>query len=226
MQSFEIVQLNIAGFSFQEPMALLTNWFIAAFCFIVYFFTPWAYSTSSESFKKFYLFLGLSTFLGGFGHFFYQYTGMLGKNPSWIFAVFAGFYIGKGILVYWRDNIYYAFWHRFLFFKSLFLLLLTLSLQKFVFVAIDAILTYVLYSGFIAWRISIREKKEMKYFVYGMFILFPSAFIFLMDINLHRYLNRDDLSHVLMFFCIIFFYFGVRISNKKYLLNSTSPISQ
>ena len=100
------------------------------------------------------------------------------------------------------------------------LLSLALFLQKFVFVAIDAILTYVLYSGFIAWRISIGEKKEMKFFVYGMWVLFPSAFIFLMNINLHRFFNRDDFSHVLMLFCIMIFYVGIKQSNRKYFVES------
>ena len=154
--------------------------------------------------------------LGGLGHLLFQYFGMYGKIPAWILGTLAGYYIGKGVLYYWRDHPSYRFLNVFLVVKSIVLLVLSLVLLKFIFVAIDVIITYILYSGYIAFRLWMKDKIEMKFVVYGILILFPSMFIFLLNINIHRYLNRDDLSHVLMLFCIIFFYNGVKRLNLKY----------
>lgn len=217
MNQFEIVKFTLGGYILQEPMALITNWCIFLFCLFAFLTIPWQQSYSSQKFKWFYFFLGLSTFFGGLGHLFFIYTGMYGKFPSWIFATLAGYFVGKAILYYWRDNKGYNFLFHFLWIKSVLLLSFSLVSQKFIFIAIDAILTYLLYCGFLAWRLWKSEKNEMKYFVFGIIVLLPSAFIFLMNINFHRFLNRDDMSHILMLLCIISFYLGVKKMNLAYL---------
>lgn len=220
MHPFEIIHFTIGGLQLQEPMALVTNWLISFFCFFVFANTKWSTSYSSNAFKYFYLLLGISTFFGGLGHLFFHYFGIYGKFPCWITGVAASLAIGKGILFYWKEKPFYTNWNIFIWMKSISLLALGLFSEKFIFIAIDAILTYLLYSGYLSWKLWKSEKKEMRYFVYGMAVLFPSAFIFLLNINIHRYLNRDDLSHLLMLTCIIFFYFGVKKLNLAYLSKS------
>lgn len=54
----------------------------------------------------------------------------------------------------------------------------------------------------------------LKWIVIGVLVLIPSAFIFIKEVNLHRWLNKDDLSHVLMLACIYFFYIGMKTWGK------------
>lgn len=211
---FEIIDFSFAGLSLQEPMALVTNWMITSFCIFAYLNIPWSSVYPSNKFKLFYLFLAISTFTGALGHAFFQYTGIYGKFPSWIFVILAGYQIGKGILYYWKDRKSYPFLNTFLWIKSSVLLLSSLLSLNFVFIAIDSILTYLTYGGYVCWKLVQNGREEMKYFVYGILALLPSAFIFLMNLNFHRYLNRDDLSHLLILSCIIFFYLGVKKSNQ------------
>jgi hypothetical protein len=220
MQPFEIIHFTIGGLKLQEPVALITNWLISFFCFFVFVKTEWSESNSSRSFKQFYLWLGISTFFGGLGHLFFHYFGIYGKFPCWITGVAASLFIGKGILFYWKDKPYYQTWNIFLWLKSFAMLLLSLWSHQFIFVAIDAILTYILYSGYLSWKLWKSEKNEMRFFVYGMAVLMPSGFIFLLNINLHRYLNRDDLSHLFMLSCVIIFYLGIKKLNLSYLSKS------
>ncbi|MBI3240546.1 MAG: hypothetical protein HYZ43_17160 [Flavobacteriia bacterium] len=103
--------------------------------------------------------------------------------------------------------------------KSAILLVLALITQKFVFVAIDAIITYIAYTGVFAQLLAKRGLGEMKFMVIGVAVLIPSAFIFLLKLNPHRWMNKDDVSHILMLFCIYCFYlgmksWGIRSSNK------------
>ncbi|MCE3296966.1 MAG: hypothetical protein K0R65_2680 [Crocinitomicaceae bacterium] len=216
MNDFEIIHFSLWGLKLQEPMALLTNWLIAFFCFFALLRIKWSNAYPVKYFRMFYLVLGISMIFGGLGHLLFQYFGLYGKIPSWILGTLAGYYIGKGVLYYWKDHPSYRFFNIFLVVKSIVLLILSLVFLKFIYVAVDVIITYIMYSGYIAFRLWMKNKIEMRFFVYGIIILFPSMFIFLMNINLHRYLNRDDLSHVLMLACIILFYEGVKRLNMKY----------
>jgi hypothetical protein len=214
---FEIIEFSFAGLHLQEPGALISNWLITAFSIYAYKSINWSNSPASSAFKKFYLVLAISTFLSGFGHVLFQYFDVFGKYPAWILAVTSGYYISTGILYYWRSHKSYKLLKYFLITKSIVLLSLSLLNQTFVFIAIDSILTYLLYCGYLAGRMWAKNNLDMQYFVYGILVLIPSAFIFLMNINLHKYLNRDDLSHLLMLICIILFYYGVRKMNLRYL---------
>lgn len=216
MKGFEIIKFSFAGLTLQEPMALITNWLIALFCFYVVFRIRWSESYSSQTFRKFYLVLGTSMIFGGLGHVLFDYFGFWGKYPSWILGTLSGFYLGKGVLHYWKDHKSYHFFNYLLIIKSIILLVLTLVTFKFIYLTIDITLTYLLYSGYMALSLWKKDKNEMKYFVYGVIILFPSLFIYLFKVDLHRFLNREDLSHVFMLACIVFFYFGVKKINLNY----------
>jgi len=192
-------------------MALILNWLVAAFSFFAFASLKKRSAAGNLSyFAKFYLTLGISTFFGGLGHLFFQYTGFYGKFPCWITGVLAGYYAGKGVLEVYGNRKGYKFLYFFLLVKSLLLICLSLISLKFVFVAIDAILTYLLYCGYLAWKLWKDEVSAMRFLVFGVAVLLPSAFIFLLNVNISRYLNRDDLSHILMLACIILFYQGMK----------------
>lgn len=214
MNHFEIIEFSLGGFTLQEPMAFITNMLITSFSLFVYFSINWADTKASQTFRYFYLVLGISTFFGGLGHLFFQYFGIPGKFPSWIGAISSSYLISKGILHYWKQKKSYLFLNIFLLVKSISLLLLSLYFGTFLFIAIDAILTYLLYCGILTGNMWYNNKEEMKYFVYGVIVLLPSAFIFLMKINVHRFFNKDDFSHILMLSCIIFFYIGIKKLNQ------------
>ncbi|MES2589021.1 MAG: hypothetical protein V4622_08575 [Bacteroidota bacterium] len=218
---FEIIEFSFAGLTLQEPMALVFNWAITVFSLYAFFSIRWSDSYSSKQFKNFYLCLAISTFLSGFGHVLFQYFGIFGKYPAWILAVTSGYFISQGILYYYRNHKSYLLLKYFLIIKSVILLTLSLINKTFLFIAIDSILTYLLYCGYLTGRLWAKNNLDMQYFVYGILVLIPSAFIFLLNINLHRYLNRDDLSHVLMLICIILFYYGVKKMNMRYLKADT-----
>jgi hypothetical protein len=221
MNQIEIVKFSLGGFNLQEPMAFISNMLIASFSLFAYFSTKWASTKSSKYFSYFYLCMGISTFFGGLGHLLFQYFGVIGKFPSWVGAVLCGVFIGKGVLEYWKVKKSYQLFHVFLLVKSISLLLLSLFFGTFLFIAIDAILTYIIYCGILPGNMWYNNKLEMKYFVYGIIILFPSAFIFLLNINIHKFFNKDDFSHILMLSGIIFFFVGIKKLNKINLkLNS------
>jgi hypothetical protein len=86
---------------------------------------------------------------------------------------------------------------------------------KFVFVAIDAIFTYIIYTGFYAHKLIKRGADELKWMTYGVIIMLPAAFVFLFKINIHLWLNKDDLSHLIILTGIIFFYSTLQRWGRK-----------
>jgi hypothetical protein len=217
MPPFEIIEFSFFGLKLQEPMAIVSNWSISIFCVFAVLSTKWNESIPSILFKRFYIILGVSTFLSGFGHSLFQYFNVFGKYPAWILAASSGYFISKGILFYWKDKKSYNFLSYFLIIKTCSLIGLSLLSQKFVFIAIDSILTYIIYCGIIAGKMWKNGIEEMKYFVIGIIVLLPSAFVFLLNINIHLYLNRDDLSHFIILLTIIFFLIAIRKNNQRFL---------
>lgn len=217
MDSNDKIFFEWMGLHLQEPMALITNWMIAAFCFYAWFHLRKWTDKGNYWWSMFFLTFGISTVFGGLGHLFFQYTDVYGKFPCWTFGTVANICAAIGILELkpFSDPKGYAKWLAIT--KSIILLVLAIVTQKFIFIAVDAILTYIAYTGVYAFLLKNRGLNEMKMMVIGVFVLLPSAFIFIGKINVHRWLNKDDLSHLLMLGCIIFFYrsmnaWGARIS--------------
>src|SRR5690554_7028356 len=94
----EKLPFNLFGLCLQEPMALVTNMMIAITCFVIYFrFNP-VENSFQKHWKMFYLLFGLSTFFSGFGHMFFNYTGVYGKFPTWTLGLFSAFHAGKAMI--------------------------------------------------------------------------------------------------------------------------------
>jgi hypothetical protein len=214
-----IIKFSLFGLQLQEPMAIITNGMIAFFCLFAFFQLKDWNDTANYYWKRFFLFLGISTFLGMFGHGLFYYFDIYGKIPSWLFGCISNAMAGLGMFHfenYSKKNKLGVF---LVVFKSLLLFLLALFTLKFVFVAIDAIFTYIVYTGFYAQKIVKRGAEELKWMTLGVIIMLPSAFVFLFKLNLHKWLNKDDLSHLFILTGIIFFYSTLQRWGRKNALN-------
>jgi hypothetical protein len=209
------IQFDWFGLHLQEPMAVVTNGMIALFCFFAFFRLRHWDNEANYWWRLFYLTFGFSTFFGAFGHAFFQYWGMYGKFPCWTLGCLANVFAARGMLafapyVFPRKEAILVIW-----LKSAVLLAVAIITQKFLFVAIDAILTYIAYTGVFAQLLVKKGAREMKFMVIGVLVLLPSAFIFLLKLNPHRWLNKDDLSHLLMLGCIYCFYRGMQAWGER-----------
>ncbi len=211
---FEVIYFDWLGLRLQEPMALITNWLMALFSFYAYGHLNKGESAFQTAWKSFYLMLGISTTFGGLGHLFFQYSSFYGKFPSWIFGILAGVYASFGMISTIENEKRRNLLRKLVVIKSSVLLLTALLTVKFLFVAIDTTLTYILFCGFLAYRLHKKDWEGVQYFYLGVLALLPSAFIFGLKVNLSLWLNKDDLSHLFMLACLIFFYFGVRSTQK------------
>ncbi|MGB0933857.1 MAG: DUF6962 family protein [Lishizhenia sp.] len=214
-----IIRFTIGNLQLQEPMALVTNWMIALTCLILYKKIKKPQTLFELNWKRFYLFFGFSVLFGGLGHLFFHYFGIYGKFPCWTLGVFASYFAGKAMIstsifsLKRRNLLHYILVAKCISFGALALLF-----NSFIFITVDAVISYLFYCGivgFIYWK---RGRSEFKYIVYAVIVLIPSIFIFLLRLNPHIWFNKEDLSHILMILTIILFYFGVQqfvLLNKK-----------
>jgi cytochrome c biogenesis protein CcdA len=211
---YEIIEFNWLGLRLQEPMALITNWLLAIFSFYAYFQLKKGVSQFQDLWRSFYLVLGISMIFGGLGHIFYQYTSIPGKFPSWTLGVLAGVYVSFAMITLIEKKETRIRIRQLVLVKSFILLSLAILTRKFLFVAIDTGFTYLVFCGYLAFQLHKKNWEGVKLIAIGVLVLLPSAFIFGLKINLHTWLNKDDLSHMFMLGCIICFYLGVRATQE------------
>jgi hypothetical protein len=61
----------------------------------------------------------------------------------------------------------------------------------------------------IAYLIEQILSAKFKFFWLGVLILLPTAFIFLLKININKWFDKNDFSHVLFIIGITYFYLGI-----------------
>jgi len=215
MREFAVVQYHLFGLSLQEPIALFYNWLIFVLCMIwVSKLKP--VNEAVKNWRWFFILFGIACLFGGFAHSLYQYFGNVGKIPQWILGIVSGFFAGKAMWSLLPDsNKFKRFLFIFLWLKMIVNLTLCLSFMSFTFVTIDSILTYFIYAGGIGFYLYKKGQKELRYFFIAVLCCLPAAFIFLLKIDLSKYFNREDLSHVFILLCLIFFHIGTKKLMKR-----------
>ena len=232
---FEKIHFSLFGFELMEPMALITDVIMGSLS--VYFAFRLRKNLTDHPFylywSYFFLIFGAGAFYGGFAHAFYGYWGVIGKFPSWISGPVSVYCLEQAMISVHPDNKILSrlkvisFWKFFAVILAWILILSLGPIQEkpsigFLPIAINTILGVSLSAGILG---SIYKKKGLsvnfKYFVLGVLVMIPSAFVFLMKINLHQWFDKNDLSHVLLTAGIAYFFIGCRKLYKEGLLQDS-----
>ena len=100
--------IDIFGISISEPVTMLTDIVLAAFCF--YFYIQVRKRPSTERgkfyFAQFFLWMSVLTFLGGvMGHGFLPQLGIVGKYPAWFLTVPTMFWLQMAVIDLLRGKV-------------------------------------------------------------------------------------------------------------------------
>jgi len=220
---FPKIEFELFGMQLLEPMALITDSILGVLgVFLAYkiskikspllFYKYW---------KLFFLLFGIGAFVGGLGHAFYNQWSFYGKIPSWLFGPISIYFAEKAMISsHWDENIkkifnrisdsklilVYIAWALILFFGNED----KVSTQPFLPVAINTILGLLTFVGYLGFKYTEKFSSKFKFFWLGVLILIPTAFIFLLKINVHQWFDKNDMSHVLMMLALVYFYLGVK----------------
>ena len=220
---FEKIHFDIWGFHFLEPNALIgdvilfgTSLFLAAKIKKISSKHPFY-----QNWRRFYLIFGFSFLLGGFGHFFYFYLGLWGKYPSWILSMLSTYFLGLAQISLWPNLRQQQLFKK----AAMLLLLVGVVIELIVFNTVDlsidqsrGLAVPSIISGigmiFALFFLGLYYQKKyhphFKFFWIAVLTLFPSALIQSQKINLAPWFDRNDLSHVLLFICLLFYWRGIQ----------------
>lgn len=231
---FEKIQFVLFGLNLVEPMAFITDIIMGSISMYLgvrihkiksnlAFYTYW---------KWFFWLFGFGALAGAFGHTFYNYFGTVGKIPSWISGPTSVYCIEQAMIsVYPSEkglkNLKLISTLKLVAVLTIFFFILGMGPVgvkpnlPFLPIAINTIVGVMLSAGILGMIYAKKFTRIYKYFYFGVLIMVPSAFIFLMKVNLHQWFDKNDLSHVLLTAGIIYFYIGI----KKISKGNIEPVS-
>jgi hypothetical protein len=227
---FEKIDFTFCGLDLLEPNSLIGNTilFISALIISIKvqnlslatpFFSYW---------RLFFIAFGCSFFIGGLGHGFYNYWGVVGKYPGWIASIIALYFMERAMLSLLEE-------HR----QNFFVLLSKMKLiifvvaELFVFAFLDlkvnpqlgllipsiaSAMGFLTCLGYLGWRYARDINSSFRFFYWSVIVLIPSAFIQGMKISIAPWFDRSDLSHLLLLVVVLLHWKGVREYAKSCLI--------
>lgn len=222
-QDFEKIHFDICGFHFLEPNALIGD--IILFGTSLLIAAKIKKITSKHPFyqnwRRFYLIFGISFLLGGFGHFFYPYLGLWGKYPSWLLSMTSTYFLSLAQISLWPNQRQQQLFKK----GAMLLLILGVVIELMVFfiadlhidqskgLAVPSMISgigMILSLFFLGLQYQKKYHPNFKYFWIAVLTLFPGALIQTQKINLAPWFDRNDLSHVLLFICLLLYWRGIQ----------------
>ncbi|MDG1734945.1 MAG: hypothetical protein P8H94_03770 [Crocinitomicaceae bacterium] len=227
---FEKIEFNFCGFDLLEPNSLIGNTILFISALIISrkvqklsietsFFNFW---------RVFFIAFGCSFFIGGLGHGFYNYWGVVGKYPGWIASIISLYFMERAML----SLLEHPRLSVFVFLSKIKLLIfLVLELTIFTFLdlkgnpqlgllipSIASAFGFLTCLGYLGWRYTHEINSSFRYFYWSIMVLIPSAVLQGMKISIAPWLDRSDLSHLLLLVVILLHWNGVRGYAKSSLI--------
>jgi len=219
---FEKIEFNFCGFDLLEPNSLIGNTILFISALIISrkvqklsietpFFNFW---------RVFFIAFGCSFFIGGLGHGFYNYWGVVGKYPGWIASIISLYFMERAMLSLLKHPRRSVF-----VFLSKIKLLIFVVLELTIFTFLDlkenpqlgllipsiaSAFGFLTCLGYLGWRYTHEINSSFRYFYWSVVVLIPSAVLQGMKISIAPWLDRSDLSHLLLLVVILLHWNGVR----------------
>lgn len=229
-QDYDKIQWNVFGLELVEPNTFIGD--VIIFFVAIYFFFQikryYSKSTFNVNWMYFYLFFAIGFSLGGFGHLFFNYTGVPGKYPAWFLGMVSSFFIERAMV-----SIYPKVEKR-----KLFLQLVTAKLVLFciaetivlstldieakperglIVPTLNSVLGLGIALGLLGAMYQQKVHVSFKYLWLGALIIVPSAIFQALKINPAQWFDRNDVSHVLLLLGLIVYFKTIKGYEKKEL---------
>jgi hypothetical protein len=232
-----IPHTSIFGYPIAEPTTALTDFILALLCLLFYFkVTKSRIEKGINNWRLFFLFMGISTLLGGITHAFLE------NHES---AVYLSFWLtmqlASGLSIYFAQlatirsipnakiPLYRSEQKSMLLCRIQFLVFATLVLifQNFLVVVINSTLGFLMVLYIHALSGKKYGNRPAGWIAAGITISFLTAIVYSLKISVNDWFNFKDIAHVIMMVSICFIFYGVGLyleADKKE--KQQSPIQQ
>jgi hypothetical protein len=209
--------IDVGPLKLMEPMTFLTDVVTGIFCFIFAKHLHKINPNKVHNWKLYFVFMGLSSFIGGFAHLLYHYTGLPLKVIAWSFVGFSVFFGQLATFSLFKSKKWINFWTIIAGIQTITYLVLLVIFQHFNVSKIEIVVWLV----FIVLPIQIwyyfkYKNPGNKVIVLGLISAISLAFIHGAKLTIDKnWFNHNDISHVVMLGCLYIVYRGALILAKK-----------
>lgn len=219
---FDKIQFQLFGLDLAEPIGFLGDVLISSFAFYFAFKVYKLYRTPfTKNWTLFFAIFGIGFIMGGFGHLFYNYWGTPGKYIGWFSGIVYVFFIEQAMLPFLESNKL----KKNLLLLSKIKVVLAITAQVYIVSTVNLYPDYsfgmkvptinsaiglVYCLGVLGYVFSKKIHPPFANFYYSVLIMFPAIFFQLMKINMSPWFDKNDVSHLMVFVGMFFYYRGVR----------------
>jgi hypothetical protein len=204
--------LKIGEFVVYEPMTAFTDYIITIIA-IIYFKKLSADNEVIKNWRLFFLFIGLSTLLGGTSHALFPiHDGWQYKSfwlPMQIVNGFAVYFAQKATLVsVLKNSKRYSIWKLSYMIQLIVYLVVLMIVQKYIITIIDNALGLI---PIMILHLSSKPKEEYyNYIGYGIAISFITAIVHGLKFSLHAHFNYNDIAHIFIIISLTVMFLGLK----------------
>lgn len=219
------IEFELFGLDLVEPNALIGD--LVIFLVALYYYLKIGKKRSSstnlflKNWKLFYLWFGISFLCGGFGHALFNYTGVLGKSPSWFIGMLAPYFIEQATFSIYPNVSSRKFWKQLSLIKLvlfIFLEIIVLSIFNIdhapelglILPTVCSTIGLVFCLGVLGAFYQKRIHSSFKYMWISVIILALSVVPQVFKINFHPYFDRNDVSHVFLIIGLVLYYQAIK----------------
>lgn len=209
-------QIELWGIVWGEPTTFITDIVLAGFSILFALRLKGSLLNHLLFWKLFFLFMGASTFVGGFGHLLFYYCGIWPKIVSWIVLCVSILSVEiaviSGLIAVFKSDIIGVI------LKVIVVLLfflfsgLILYRQSFNFAMVNVGFGLFGVSGItnLVQFLSKKRKHNLILFI-GFSMTLILGVIMGMRLSIHTYFNHNDIAHLVIIACLYIVYRGVKL---------------
>ena len=227
-KDFDKIEFEFLGLDLLEPNAFIGDSILGILSLLMAM-KLWKIRNRNSFYMNWFLFFtsfGIGFIMGGLGHLFWNYWGVEGKYFSWYAGLFSTLFIEQAMIAAsvnrQERNIFKSIVRLKFVYATLILsfILITQDVSSnvaigFVVPSTNSAVGMIFALGFLPLYYRKSLKTKFTYFFLSLFLLLPISFVQHFKVNLHQWLDRNDISHILLFFALIMYFFGILSQKRK-----------
>ncbi len=217
-----ITHTTFFGFLIAEPTTALTDLILAVLCVVFFFrFSHGAKEKGLNYWRLFFLFMGISTFLGAITHAVFEHHEEVNYLYFWLsMQLFSGLsvYYAQLATVHSIHNVKIPLYRyptaSILFCRIQFFVFVAAVLyyHNFLVVVLNSTLGFLMVLYIHALSGKKYGNRPAGWIAAGITVSFMTAIVYSLKLSLNEWFNFNDIAHVIMMVSICFIFYGVGLS--------------
>lgn len=208
--------IYLFGFKLLHPGMFITDQLIASVTFIFYLQLKKTKETADYSY--FFLFMSITSFVGGFGHLLYEYAGLPLQMFGWIFNAFSIYFIEKAAINELSESKLKSFFSKAINLQVVIYLASIFVFRHFIVLTINTVIGMLaLVVPVLAVQAFKKGGKNFLLIIVGILLSGAPALLHKTEISFSIF-SAKEISHLILIFCFYLIFVGAKNNSSKKLV--------